>query len=252
MLSNEEFINAINERCSRRTYRSKYLADDICNEIKRIVDETNKISSMNFQFIKDGKKALSSFSASKGMFSGLPSYIALTGEDTQKARENIGYYGEIILLQLVNGGLGTCWVCGTFNKTQVEKEITLNKCEKLYGIIAAGYVIPEKSAKENIIYNATHKTANPYQRMFINCDKELPDYLVAAMKLVEKAPSAVNRQPYKFSYIDNILSVTVDEPYSEKSIDLGIAKLHIELGAANKGVFGKWNIKNQFVLDDKA
>ena len=36
-----------------------------------------------------------------------------------------------------------------------------------------------------------------------------------------------------------------------KSLDFGIAQLHFQLGAAHKGVQGKWNKKGEFVTDDK-
>lgn len=43
----------------------------------------------------------------------------------------------------------------------------------------------------------------------------------------------------------------MDAPYSDKSLDFGIAQLHFQLGAAHKGVQGKWNKKGEFVTDDK-
>ncbi|MDE6110556.1 MAG: hypothetical protein K2F65_01435, partial [Eubacterium sp.] len=44
------------------------------------------------------------------------------------------------------------------------------------------------------------------------------------------------------------VSASVDEPYSDKSIDFGIAKLHFQLGASAMGIKGEW-IGGEFVED---
>lgn len=72
------------------------------------------------------------------------------------------------------------------------------------------------------------------------CDERLPAHYEYAMQLVEAAPSAVNRRPVKFRYENGLISASVDEPYSDKSIDFGIAKLHFQLGASAKGIKGEW------------
>ena len=71
------------------------------------------------------------------------------------------------------------------------------------------------------------------------------------MQMVEKAPSATNRRCVRFRYEEGKISASVDAPYSDKSLDFGIAQLHFQLGAAHKGVQGKWNKKGEFVTDDK-
>jgi hypothetical protein len=96
------------------------------------------------------------------------------------------------------------------------------------------------------MYNATHKKNKPYQKMFDVCDRKLPEEYVYGMQLVEKAPSAVNRRPVKFRYDNGKLSASVDEPFSDKSIDFGIAKLHFVLGCRAKGINGHWTYENIF------
>ena len=44
-----------------------------------------------------------------------------------------------------------------------------------------------------------------------------------------------------------MISAKVDAPYSDKSIDFGIAQLHFQLGAQAKGIKGEWNIKGEFI-----
>lgn len=106
------------------------------------------------------------------------------------------------------------------------------------------------SPQEKLMYNATHKNNKPYQKMFEVCDKKLPPYYEYAMKLVEKAPSATNRRPVHFRYEDDIIKGYVDEPYSDKSLDFGIAQLHFQLGAAAKGIKGEWDNNGRFCTEN--
>lgn len=84
--------------------------------------------------------------------------------------------------------------------------------------------------------------------MFEVCDKKLPPYYEYAMKLVEKAPSATNRRPVHFRYEDDIIKGYVDEPYSDKSLDFGIAQLHFQLAQPQKALRANGIITADFVL----
>lgn len=238
-MTNEEYIKAIELRQSRRSYKQKPLDKEIVNVIKDMVQAVNGLGDFDMIFVEDAKPAFT-------LFTGRFSMIVVTGPDSQKAREDSGYYGESIVLQCVYHGLGTCWASGTYNENKVLQMIDLPRDKRIYAVITIGYVKNSLSAKEKIIYNATHKKNKPYQNMFEVCDKKLPDEYVYGMQLIEKAPSATNRRPVKFRYEKDRLSACVDEPYSDKSIDFGIAKLHFLLGVRAKGINGQWTFDNIF------
>jgi nitroreductase len=238
-MTNEQYIEAIEKRRSRRSYRNKPLDKDIMGIIKDMVDAVNKSADLDMIFIEDATPAFK-------IFSGKFSMIVVCGPDTQKAREDSGYYGESIVLQCVYHGLGTCWVSGTYNENKVYEMINLPNEKRIYAVITVGYAKKRYTALERTMYTATHKKNKPYQRMFEVCDKKLPDEYVYAMQLVEKAPSAVNRRPVKFRYDKGKISAYVDEPYSDKSVDFGIAKLHFMLGCRAKGINGRWTYENIF------
>lgn len=242
-MTNEEYIKAIELRRSRRSYKSKPLAPEIMENIKAMVDAVNKSANLDFYFIEDATPAFK-------IFTGKFSMIAVCGDNTQKAREECGYYGESIVLQCVYHGLGTCWVSGTYNEDKVYQMINLPKEKRLYAVITIGYPKQSLSIVEKTMYNATHKKNKPYQKMFEICDEKLPEHYVYAMQMVEKGPSAVNRRPVLFTYENSIISARVDEPYSDKSVDFGIAKLHFQLGARAMGVSGKWSVTNVFEVDE--
>ena len=238
-MTNEQYIEAIEKRHSRRAYKQKPLGAEIKQVISQMVDAVNESAGLDFIFIDDATPFFK-------IFTGKFSMIVVAGPDTQKAREDCGYYGESIVLQCVYHGLGTCWVSGTYNENKVYETLNLTSEKRIYAVITIGYAKDNYSLIEKTMYNATHKKSKTYQDMFEACDAKLPEEYAYGMKLVEKGPSAVNRRPVKFRYENGVLSGYVDEPYSDKSVDFGIAKLHFLIGVKSKGINGKWSIDNVF------
>lgn len=238
-MTNEQYIEAIEKRHSRRAYKQKPLGAEIKQVISQMVEAVNESAGLDFIFIDDATPFFK-------IFTGKFSMIVVAGPDTQKAREDCGYYGESIVLQCVYHGLGTCWVSGTYNENKVYETVNLASEKRIYAVITIGYAKDNYSLIEKTMYNATHKKSKTYQDMFEACDAKLPEEYAYGMKLVEKGPSAVNRRPVKFRYENGVLSGYVDEPYSDKSVDFGIAKLHFLIGVKSKGINGKWSFDNVF------
>lgn len=238
-MTNAQYVEAIEKRHSRRAYKAKALSPDIMDVIKEMVDAVNEEAGLDFIFVEDATPAFK-------IFTGKFSMIVVAGPDSQKAREDCGYYGESIVLQCVYHGLGTCWVSGTYNENKTYEMINLAREKRIYAVIVVGYAKDRYSLVEKTMYNATHKTNKSYQKMFEICDERLPEEYAYAMTLVEKGPSAVNRRPVLFKYENGVLSGRVDEPYSDKSVDFGIAKLHFVIGCRAKGINGFWNYENVF------
>lgn len=65
----------------------------------------------------------------------------------------------------------------------------------------------------------------------------MPDWIKSGMEAVIAAPSAMNKQKPHFAYSEGILTATVPNDYRADLTDLGIAKLHFEIGANNGGHF---------------
>lgn len=243
-MTNAEYIEAIGARCSRRTYSHTPPDPRVLEILQEMVDAVNRQSGLSFRLLADGTAPFT-------LFTGKFALVVVCGPDTEWARIQSGYFGESIVLQCVYHGLGTCWVTGTYNENKLYQMLDLPRDLRLYGVITIGNVKPGKSMKEKMMYNATHKTNKPYQKMMEACDRALPEPYVFAMQMVERAPSATNRRCVRFRYEEGKISASVDAPYSDKSLDFGIAQLHFQLGAAHKGVQGKWNKKGEFVTDDK-
>jgi len=72
-----------------------------------------------------------------------------------------------------------------------------------------------------------------------------PAWAIGALETARLAPSAVNRQPWRFRWDDDVLVVSVnnrlESPKVTKRLDCGIAMLHIEIAAQSYGVTGSWS-----------
>ncbi len=65
-------------------------------------------------------------------------------------------------------------------------------------------------------------------------------------ELARLAPSAMNRQPWRFAFQHGGVFLLQDSPRDTyripKRLDCGIATLHFELGARQAGVAGRWEL----------
>lgn len=156
-------------------------------------------------------------------------YIGLiANDDDPHSNEKIGYYGELLVLHATTLGLGTCWVGGTFSKSKVPFELAEN--ERVACLITIGNVEETSSFKEKFFHNMTHRKVKPKEEMFTS-DEQVPNWFLSGMAAVQKAPSAMNKQPVTFSYQDGCVKASVkNETVYFVLFDLGIAKLHFELG----------------------
>ena len=66
-----------------------------------------------------------------------------------------------------------------------------------------------------------------------------------ALEAARVAPSAVNRQPWRFTISDGSILVGLDQSrdtfHVSRRLDCGIAMLHLELGARHSGASVEWS-----------
>lgn len=231
---------AIDIRASKRTYIIKTIEPSAVKILENLIHKNNKESDLHLQLYTDNEEAFSGLKMSYGMFKNVRNYVALVGKsDDRNLLEKIGYYGEKFILEATKLGLGTCWVGGTFQRKTCKCDV--KEDEKLVGIITFGYVPEKLPMKDNIITTLIHRKSKSMDEMLI-ANGIIPDWLKKGMEAVMKAPSAVNRQPVSFVYQEGILRAGVVVKYGYELIDLGIAKLHFEIGAGPQN--GKWEMGN--------
>jgi len=226
---------AIDVRRSRRKYIPEPLDSTIVEQLRALAKEYCQAGNCRMELVFNNGSAFNGLRKSYGMFSGAEHYAGLIADKNDaEATERLGYYGELFMLHAVALGLGTCWVGGSFSRKECPFELTPN--EQIVCTISLGQTPEQNSFRERLIYNITHRKTKSMEDMYVS-DSPVPDWFISGMRAVQKAPSAVNKQPVVFSYKEGKVTATIANPTNSGNLlDMGIAKLHFELGAGG----GKW------------
>jgi nitroreductase len=237
---------AIEVRSSRRVYTSKAIEAHMAEKLKKLISQINQESGLHLQLYINNGDAFSGLKMSYGMFKNVSNYIALVGNTKdQDYVEKLGYYGEKLVLEATMMNLGTCWVGGTYDKKTCKCDIKDN--ENLLGIITLGYTPEVRPFKERMVYSIIRRKTKSISEL-LTSDAENPSWLIRGMEAVQKAPSAVNMQPVRFAYKADDLTADVTGKLGYEMMDLGIAKLHFEIGSDYRGHWN-WGNKERFVMN---
>ncbi len=217
---------AIAKRRSRRTYIGEPVEMEKLEQLKMLAAKYKQQGLLRIELIADGSMAFNGLSKSYGLFKGVKTVIALAGNKADDhLKEKLGFYGELLVLEATKMDLGTCWVGGTFDRNS--KIISLSEDESLESVITIGKV-PSETLKERVIHSLTAPKSKPVAAFYAS-DFPMPSWIEEGLKAVQKAPSAVNRQPVRFEFHSGILRAIVDLKARFDLIDLGIAKAHFTL-----------------------
>lgn len=244
--------DAIDARFSCRAYTSQPLDQTDLDDLTGYVAKLCQESGLRFVLVgpEDGGDALK---LNRRMFAGkVSAYVALIGPDDNKTRERFGYFGEKLVLHATEMGLGTCWVAGTFDRESVT--VPLAEGEVIHDVIPVGYM-PDKLpfAQRTIRAGLRKRDKKPeaLYKGFVRLDKA-PAWVQAGIEAVLKGPSAVNQQPVVFVQDQGRLHTSLPNHKNDlEYTDLGIAKLHFQLGAEAAGMPGtwEWGANGRFIFD---
>ena len=207
-------------RHSVRSYNDTKIESDKIKVINDYIEKLNAESGLNIQFLVNEPKAFDCFLSRYGKFSGVKNYFAMVGKKSKSLQETIGYYGERLVLFCQTLGLNTCWVGLSYKK--VKNTYSINKNEKLSVVISVGY------GKTQGV-NRKSKTINQVAKI----NENTPKWFIDGVECALNAPTAINQQKFYFALKgDKVLAKAGKGFYSK--MDLGIAKLHFELGSNRK------------------
>lgn len=213
---------AIKARHSVRSYDGRPLSSELKSAIEAQIAVLNGASGLHMQIVTDEPRAFKGF-ASYGSFKGVTNYIVVAGKKSADLGEKAGYYGEKIALLCQTLGLNTCWVGLTYKK--VKGAFELGEDEKVVCMIAVGYGtaqgVAHKVKKTTDVSNITDAS---------------PEWFRKGVEAALLAPTAINQQKFYFELKDGN-KVRAQKKFSfagYTDTDLGIAKLHFEIGAGKE------------------
>ena len=224
ILDRETLMKAIRERHSVRAYENRPLDGGIVTRLQEEIDACNIEGGLHLQLVTDEPAAFGTAIARYGHFSNVSNYVALVGQKADDLDERLGYYGERIVLLAQILGLNTCWVGVSFSKRKGRFDIADG--EKLRGVISIGYGSTSGSR---------HRVKGLHD--VTDCVEPYPTWFAAGMEAVMLAPTAMNQQKFRFSITPEGVEAKAGFGFYTR-MDLGIVKLHFEIGAGKENV--KW------------
>ena len=246
-----EWASAINTRHSVRTFTSRPVEPDalatLHNHCARLpgrsvarVVVVEKVPPDVFTGLVVG---------SYGRVVGAGSVLLVIGRPSERAvQESMGYLGEAALLQATAMGLGTCWIAGSFDRGIASQLADITADEQIFAISPLGYAEERPRTGERFlkaVVRAKHRRAIAEVAPGFDAER-WPDWAAEGVRLARIAPSAVNRQPWRFELEPGSVMVSVVDRGIQGSIsrlvDVGIAMLHFEVGARLLGAQGMWQL----------
>lgn len=251
-----DYKQLISEKYSVRDYKDKKVNEKALEELKKYSESCPRLVhgiTMDIHFMdhQEVYPQLNGSAGYHGILINAPHYVILLSEEQEYYRENAGYVGEGISLKAFELGIDSCWITFSDSKTVLEK-LNITSEKTVVGILALGYGKKKTSGilgalktgdnytQANIRKKEEESVILPLEDMvFINKWGEGADVntlleraLYDPMDCARKAPSTLNRQPWRF-IVDGgkiILTVRKDEAVNdyEQAIDSGIAMLYFD------------------------
>lgn len=225
----ERWYSAVSGRFAVR----KYAGDPTQEELAALDACAAQLSTGGVRIIiAQSDKVFAPILFGMGRVTGTRCFAAfIANEDTPA--HMVGYMGEAFILEATALGLGTCWL-GMFNRKAAAAALELDEGESIVCITPLGQ-------------SAERYTARPRKGLDILTGLQqselltLPDWQQRALECARRAPSAVNAQNWRFLPDETGIGiVSAGNAYNYGELNLGIAMLHLELGAAHCGVLGTW------------
>lgn len=239
----EEWARAARARDSRRRFTGEPVAPETLDALGEHCDGFRPFEGARVALAREPLPSF--FAGLRGGYSSFHGWTALLvmiGDATvDDVPPKVGYTGEAAVLEAVRRGLGTCWVAGLISQRKVRGMVELAPAERAFAVSPLGYAAdagdgsPPSYNRRELSELAPGVGAGKW-----------PDWAFEGLTLARIAPSAVNRQPWRFRLDGDGIVVAVDPKTRAYGIsprlDCGIAMLHFELGALVSGGVGGWQL----------
>lgn len=175
------------------------------------------------------------------------------------ALEDVGHALELSVLKATDLDLGTCWLGGTFQRSNFAARAAVRQDETLAAVIAVGVIADDVSWVDRALRLGAGSTSRlAWQRLYFDgrygvpLSREAAGGYAQVLDMARLAPSASNKQPWRVvrSGWDWHLYLRRTPGYRERSallglpdlqrVDMGIFTCHWELTARQLGLRGRW------------
>jgi len=242
------WADAISVRRSRRAFDGVSVAGDLLDALDEVCRSFRPFPEVRTVLLSDAPADIftglvAGLVGSYGRVTGAPSALLFIGVPGPKTPERIGYTGEGAVLEATALGAGTCWVGGAFDRRRAAGLADLAEDERVFAVSPVGTPLAPPAATERLLFGAGKEKRRRPLDIIAPGREDWPRWAIAGVEAARVAPSALNRQPWRFSLVggDVLLKhAGPDTPGSSKRLDCGIAMLHFEIAAHAAGSEGAW------------
>ena len=238
----DSVYDLIRSRRSVRTYDSRPVSD---GDLARLEDFFQSVSTpydipVTFRLLDAKEHGLTS-----PVVSGAALYAAGKVDRVPHAEEAFGFAAEELSLTAWEMGLGTVWMAATMNRPAFEKALALAPEEMMPCVTPVGYPAKKMSLRETVMRKGVGAdNRKPFEELFFQGDFNTPltpqtaGKLTRPLEAVRRAPSAVNKQPWRVVVAENAVhfylrhsgNMTKPATGDIQKVDLGIALCHFARG----------------------
>jgi hypothetical protein len=242
-----EWLAAVARRLSRRVFDGQPVDAGLLDAMETCCHEFRPYPGVRTALLRAPQiDVFTGIVGSYGKVVGSPHVLVFIADERAPfPDQHVGFTGEGVVLEATRLGLDTCWIGGFFSADKVRRVVELAEGERVYSISPLGRASDSISGAEKAMRGmAGAKKRRSIEDLAPGIDSTWPTWAVAAVETARLAPSAVNRQPWRFRFDNGGLVIAKDSametPKVTKRLDCGIAMLHAELGAVASGARGAW------------
>jgi hypothetical protein len=204
------WFDAIPVRHSQRKYSGEKPDEKAVDRLDTVCTNFQPFSGARAIIVKEpGDDVFKGIIGSYFKVTDAPYYIAFIGDMRESiVQEVTGYLGEGIILEATALGLNTCWVGGFFNRDAVAKQIDLQDNEQVLAITPIGY---SKDVTDRVGVSTKIHKRKDLSKLIISGNLRENHWSKVAIEAARLAPSAVNRQPWRFDIGEDSIVVSTDK-----------------------------------------
>jgi len=245
----QRWMEAARQRRSRRSFDGSPVPESDLDVLAEAADRLRPFPGVRSVLARRAPERLyKGVVGGYGRISGAPSALLFVGKPHVPGVEvGIGYTGEMFVLEATALGLGTCWVGGLFNSRVARETAGTADDDKVYAVTPLGTPNQQVTSVERLVYGMRRpKSRKPVEEITSGlAGPQWPSWARPGLEAVRIAPSAYNRQPWRFRAEGTAVVVGfdgLDTPVIPKRWDCGIAMLHFELAIRAAGATGSWRL----------
>lgn len=251
-----DYLVAIKQRASVRSFKDCPVEElllmrllDLSTKVRRLTELSPRIALV--RGAEQAQRIVSYVIGSYGLVLNPPHLlVGVLPEESEAARLELGYMLEQLVLEATRLGLGTCWVTGSYHPQRAGEAAGLAPGQVAAAVCALGY--PVATGWLGVHSRTVRRLARGHRRKPLaeitfsgrweqpwSPDAADPT-VVALLEYARLAPSATNRQPWRFIVQPDRIVLALIRP---APIDAGIVMSHVTLAADAVGHAGRWQVR---------